>query len=158
MITKEQYNTDQYVGKEVINTKDIMYYLPHRYPFLLIDRVVAFTMNESIVTLKNISYSDPVLQGHYPHYPIFPGAYILEAMAQSSALFVSLNQVQVDSNRFLLLKANNLKFRRGIIPGDTIYIKVTYASKRKIPPFKFNCLVMVNNTLASECELVCSVG
>ncbi|MDI9347210.1 MAG: 3-hydroxyacyl-ACP dehydratase FabZ [Methylacidiphilales bacterium] len=142
---------------EILGIEKIVKYLPHRYPFLLIDRVVEFIASEKIVTQKNISFSDPVLQGHYPGFPIYPGAYIMEAMAQSSALLAAMSWDTISSNEFLLLKVDDLKYRRLVRPGDVMFFEVTLQGKRHKPPFLFFAKVYVNDLLTAEGNLLCTV-
>ena len=142
---------------EVIGIDKIMKYLPHRYPFLLIDRVIEYTCGNRIVTLKNVSFNDPIFQGHYPGVPIYPGAYIMEAMGQSSALLASMTWDQFESNAFLLLKVDGLKYRRVVRPGDTICFEVELLGKRNKPPFQFSAQAYVGNTLVAEGLLLCTV-
>lgn len=96
-----------------LNINEIRKILPHRYPFLLIDKVLDYEIGESLVALKNVTTNEPFFQGHFPHYPVMPGVLILEAMAQSCAILASLGQ-QADASEkhvYLFVGADNVRFR-----------------------------------------------
>jgi 3-hydroxyacyl-[acyl-carrier-protein] dehydratase len=103
--------------------------IPHRYPFLLIDRVLEYKVGERIVAVKNVSATEPVLQGHFPNEPIMPGVLIVEAMAQASAVLGRLTDQQCTS--VLLTEVSTARFRRKIIPGDQLRIEITVLKRRK---------------------------
>ena len=113
------------IGPETIRS-----ILPHRYPFLLVDRVVSFEPQKSIVCLFNISNSNPILQGHFPDKPIFPGVLIVEGLAQASAIFGNM-MIDYKPKQFLLTEITNTRFRKKVIPGDTLYYNVHLSKCRK---------------------------
>ncbi len=145
-----------------INIDKIMELLPHRYPFLLIDRVLSLETDKSIVTLKNVTINEPFFPGHYPHHPVMPGVLMLEAMAQASALlsFSSMKAKASDNPNEKLLYyfagIDGARFRRPVIPGDQLIIKSTLLrSVRGI--VKFSATAEVDGKLAAESELMCTV-
>ncbi|MDX8385457.1 MAG: 3-hydroxyacyl-ACP dehydratase FabZ [Gallionella sp.] len=145
-----------------INIDKIMELLPHRYPFLLIDRILTMETDKNIETLKNVTINEPFFPGHYPHHPVMPGVLILEAMAQASALlsFSSMKAKQTENPNEKLLYyfvgIDGARFRRPVIPGDQLIIKSTLLRNvRGI--VKFKATAEVDGQLAAEAELMCTV-
>jgi 3-hydroxyacyl-[acyl-carrier-protein] dehydratase len=98
--------------------------IPHRYPFLLIDRILELEKGKSIVALKNVSLNEPFFQGHFPEYKVMPGVLIVEAIAQAGGVLL-YSSIPNPSNKLVFLsKINNAKFRRPVVPGDQLHIKV----------------------------------
>ncbi|MGQ9898082.1 MAG: 3-hydroxyacyl-ACP dehydratase FabZ [Acidobacteriota bacterium] len=109
----------------LLNTVQIQAFLPHRYPFLLVDRVIALTPGQRIVGLKNITINEPFFQGHFPGMPVMPGVLQIEAMAQTGGLLL-LNQIAEPEKKLLLFAGiDAVKFRRPVVPGDTLHITMT---------------------------------
>ncbi len=115
--------------KVPMNIQDIEKCIPHRYPFLLIDRVLEYAVGERIVAIKNVSMVDPILQGHFPGNPIVPGVLIVEAMAQASAVLGKLTET--DCSSCLLTEVTEARFRRQVVPGDTLRMDVKVLRRRK---------------------------
>jgi len=145
-----------------VNIDKIMELLPHRYPFLLIDRILTMEMDKSIETLKNVTINEPFFPGHYPHHPVMPGVLILEAMAQASALlsFSSMKDKPTDNPNEKLLYyfvgIDGARFRRPVIPGDQLIIKSSLLRNvRGI--VKFKATAEVDGQMAAEAELMCTV-
>jgi len=109
---------------------EIHEYLPHRYPFLFIDRVIEFEANKHIVALKNVSVNEQVFNGHFPGNPIFPGVYIVEALAQASGIlaFKSKNRTLNDGYVYYLAGTDKTKFKRSVAPGDQLRLEVRIRS------------------------------
>ena len=109
---------------------DIWRYLPHRYPFLLVDRVLEFEENQRIVTLKNITINEPQFNGHFPETPVFPGVMIVEALAQSAGIlaFRSRERTLDDGYIYYLAGTDKTKFKRSVIPGDQLRLEVETVS------------------------------
>ena len=105
---------------------EIMKYLPHRYPMLLIDRVVEFTHGESLVAIKNVSYNEPYFQGHFPNRPVMPAVIILEAMAQATGILVlrSMDKLPNEKSIYYFVGIDGARFRRPVEPGDQLRIQV----------------------------------
>lgn len=125
--------------------------IPHRYPFLLVDRVLELAPKESILAIKNISVSDPVLQGHFPGSPIYPGVMTVEGLAQAAGV-LSFVSTEKPISSMLLTEVQNARFRRQIVPGDTItyFVRVV---KTRGKFFWFNGEARVGTEVAVECEL-----
>lgn len=136
----------------------IMECLPHRYPILLVDRVLEVVPGERIVALKNVSMNEPFFPGHYPHHPVMPGVLIVEAMAQTAALlsFSSLAGKPDDRSVYYFVGIDGARFKRPVSPGDQLIMEVSIiASKRGI--WKFAAQARVAGLLACEAELMCTV-
>ena len=117
----------------LLDINEIMRYLPHRYPFLLIDRVVAIEPGLSLTGLKNVSFNEPFFQGHFPSRPIMPGVLILEALAQATGIlaFKSENAVPDNQSMYYLVGIDNARFKRPVEPGDQLMLQVTLKRIRR---------------------------
>ena len=113
--------------KNELDVNKVMEYLPHRYPFLLIDKVTEYVSGETLTAIKNVTINEPFFQGHYPGRPVMPGVLILEAMAQACALLAGLSfDAKAQANRiYLFVGADKVRFRQQIVPGDQLMFKVT---------------------------------
>lgn len=120
--------------------------VPHRYPFLLVDRILEYVPDQKIVGLKNVSFTDPYLQGHFPGNPVVPGVLQIEALAQASAVFGRL--VEPDTEGCLLTEVTQARFRRPVVPGDTMILDVTVEKRRK-NFFWFSGEIFVDSQLAA---------
>lgn len=135
--------------------REILKYLPHRYPFLMIDRVIDFQPNESLTAIKNITFNEPIFTGHFPQSPIFPGVLILEAMAQACALqaFKSMGGYPSEKTLYLLVGIDKARFKRQVIPGDQIVFHVT-VQKEKRGIWRFDATAKVDGVLACSAEVL----
>ena len=136
----------------------ILEYLPHRYPILLVDRVLSVVPGERIAALKNVSVNEPYFPGHYPHHPVMPGVLIVEAMAQTAAIlaFKTMGNKPDDKSVYYFAGIDNARFKKPVGPGDQLLIEVTLAaSKRGI--WKFSGVARVDGQVASEADLICAV-
>ena len=143
---------------EILNATDIMRLLPHRYPFLLLDRVVEWRLGERLTAIKNITVSEPFFQGHFPNYPIMPGVLILEAMAQASAVlgFRSTGTSAADDNVYLFVGIDKARFRQAVQPGDQLLIEVEL--KRAVRGmWMFACSATVDGREAASAEIMCTL-
>jgi len=134
----------------------VMGFLPHRYPFLLIDRVIESEPDKSLSALKNVTVNEPFFQGHFPGQPIMPGVLILEAMAQATGLlaFSSMNDGH-ESKLYMLVGIDKVRFRGQVVPGDQLILNVLL--KRSIRGIdRFECKALVDSTVVAEAELMCS--
>lgn len=116
----------------LINTEEILSMIPHRYPIMLVDRVVEFTHGESIVALKNVTYNESFFQGHFPGKPIMPGVLIIEALAQASAVLVvkTLDGEDTKDKIVYFMSIDDARFRKPVTPGDTVYLHLTKIKNR----------------------------
>jgi 3-hydroxyacyl-[acyl-carrier-protein] dehydratase len=138
--------------------EEIKEYLPHRYPFLLIDRIVDFEKGERIVALKNVTVNEPFFPGHFPHYHVMPGVLIVEAMAQAAAVLSlkSLGHKNDGKWVYYFVGIDGARFKRPVVPGDTLTIEVKQGrSGRGIA--KFNATAKVGDVVAAEAELLCAL-
>lgn len=135
--------------------REILKYLPHRYPFLMIDRVIDFKEGESLTAIKNITINEPIFTGHFPQSPIFPGVLILEAMAQACALqaFKSMGGYPSEKTLYLLVGIDKARFKRQVIPGDQIVFHVTLQKERR-GILRFDATAKVDGVLASSAEVI----
>jgi 3-hydroxyacyl-[acyl-carrier-protein] dehydratase len=128
--------------------------IPHRYPFLLVDKVRDIHVGKSCVGIKNITFNEPQFQGHFPGMPIFPGVMIIEAMAQTSGILVGLTMDLVDKNaNVFFMGVDAVKFRRKVVPGDVLELHVT-ALRGGGRVWKFAGRAMVGDELACEAEFM----
>ena len=135
----------------------IMRQLPHRYPFLLIDRVLECTPGESLVALKNVTINEPFFPGHFPHHPVMPGVLILEAMAQATGLlaFATIGKPPSEDELYYFVGIDKARFREPVEPGDQLIFRVKIlATKRGI--WKFSGVAEVEGRTAAEAELMCA--
>lgn len=136
----------------------ILEYLPHRYPILLVDRVLDVVPGERITALKNVSVNEPFFPGHYPHHPVMPGVLIVEAMAQTAAIlsFKTLGGRPDDKSVYYFVGIDNARFKRPVGPGDQLVMEVSIVmNKRGI--WKFAGIAKVDGQVAAEAELMCTV-
>jgi len=145
---------------EQITTADldiIQRIIPHRYPFLLIDKVRDIVVKESAVGIKNVTFNEPQFQGHFPGAPIFPGVMIVEAIAQTSAVLVGVTLDLIDKDLLVyFMSIDKCKFRRKVIPGDVLEMHVeVLRSSKKI--WKFRGVAKVEGEVAAEAEIVAMI-
>ncbi|BFM06185.1 3-hydroxyacyl-ACP dehydratase FabZ [Halioxenophilus aromaticivorans] len=141
----------------MMDVTEIKNYLPHRFPFLLVDRIVDLVPNESIVGYKNITINEDVFNGHFPNAPIFPGVMIIEALAQVSGVlgFKSMDKTPEDGSIYLFAAVDNVRFRRQVVPGDRLQLESKVVSvKRGI--WKFDCVASVDGETACACVIMCA--
>lgn len=135
----------------------VMRQLPHRYPFLLIDRVLECEPGESLVALKNVTINEPFFPGHFPHRPVMPGVLILEAMAQATGLlaFATQGSAPRENELYYFVGIDKARFRAPVEPGDQIIFRVkAVSSKRGI--WKFTGVAEVDGKVVAEAELMCA--
>jgi len=136
----------------------ILEHLPHRYPFLLVDRVLDVVPGERITALKNVTVNEPFFPGHYPHHPVMPGVLIIEALAQTAAIlsFKTLGGKPDDKSVYYFVGIDGARFKRPVSPGDQLVMEVSIvANKRGL--WKFAAVAKVDGSVAAEAELMCTV-
>ncbi len=131
--------------------------LPHRYPFLLVDKVESIVGHQSAVGIKNVTFNEPHFQGHFPGSPIMPGVTIIEAMAQTAAVMVGIAQDMIDNNMLIyFMTIDNAKFRRKVIPGDVLRMNIqTLRGGSKV--WKFSGRAEVDGHLAAQAEFTAMI-
>lgn len=139
-----------------IQIQEILKLLPHRYPFLLIDKVIDYTPKKSIHAIKNISMNEPCFQGHFPEKPIFPGVLILEAMAQATGILgFKSNGEPKDNELYYFAGIDNVRFKQPVVPGDVIHFKMDLIRDvRGIG--KFTGTAKVDDKIVCKADLMCA--
>jgi len=132
-------------------------YLPHRYPFLLVDRVTELVEGDYIKAYKNISVNEDVFNGHFPQAPIFPGVMIIEALAQASGIlgFKTQDKTPADGSIYLFAGVDGVRFRRQVVPGDQLVLNAKILSSRR-GIWKFECSATVDDELAASAVIMCA--
>ena len=139
-----------------IDVREIMRYLPHRYPFLLVDRVTEFDANKRIKALKNVTINEPFFMGHFEQYPVMPGVLIIEALAQAAGI-LSIRSVgeRPENELYFFVGIDSARFKRQVVPGDQLVLEVEQLSmKRGIA--KYNARALVDGQVACEAEIMCA--
>lgn len=133
--------------------------LPHRYPMLLLDRVVDYTPGESLTAIKNVTVNEPFFQGHFPQRPIMPGVFIVEAMAQATAVLGLLSE---EGSRhwnklYYLVGVDKARFRKTVGPGDQLVIEVKFVALRR-NIWRFSCVARVGSAVAADADLLTTIA
>ena len=139
-----------------IEAKDIQKLIPHRYPFMLIDRITAFESGKALTAIQNVSMNEPQFTGHFPEFPVMPGVLIIEAMAQACGALAILTEGGRNPDEiYFFAGIDNARFKRQVIPGDQLEFKIELLqSKRGIG--KFQAQAFVASELAVEAEIMCA--
>jgi len=139
-----------------LDINEIQRILPHRYPFLLVDRIVEIEP-ERIVGIKNVTRNEPFFDGHFPDFPVMPGVLIVEAMAQTAGVLVLKTIADRDSKLVLLVSIDYARFRKPVVPGDTLRLEMTLI-KRKASVAKMAGRATVDGQLVAEAEVMCKLA
>ncbi|MDA8389991.1 MAG: 3-hydroxyacyl-ACP dehydratase FabZ [Gammaproteobacteria bacterium] len=136
---------------------EVMKHLPHRYPFLLVDRVIDYVPHESLIALKNVTINEPFFQGHFPHWPVMPGVLVIEAMAQACAIlsFKSLNRYPGEDGIYLFVGIDKARFKRPVNAGDQLRLTAKLTRKKQ-NIWKFDANATVDGVVVSSAELMCT--
>ena len=141
-----------------MDIRQIIEHLPHRYPFLLLDRVVECEPGKRILAYKNVTMNEPFFMGHFPHYPVMPGVLIVEAMAQAAAVlsFQTMGAKPDDKSVYYFAGIDNARFKKPVTPGDKLDLEVSILmTKRGI--WKYSGIARVDGATAAEAELLCTL-
>lgn len=142
----------------VLSVEQIMEYLPHRYPFLLVDRIIEFEAGESITAIKNVTVNEEFFQGHFPGHPIMPGVLLIEAMAQVGGLLMVEDSDPDEGQKIVYLAAiDKVRWRRPVVPGDQLHISAKLLKVRR-SLFKVAAETRVDGELAVSAEITCQVA
>jgi 3-hydroxyacyl-[acyl-carrier-protein] dehydratase len=139
--------------------EEIRKFLPHRYPFLLVDRVIECIPGETITAIKNISVNEPQFTGHFPNQAIMPGVLIIEALAQTTGLlgFRTMSEEPSDDILYMLVGVDNVRFKRQVVPGDQLVLKAKVERRSKVI-WKFSCEATVDGELCTAASLLCAAS
>ena len=140
-----------------MNINEVKNFLPHRYPFLLIDKVIDFEIGKSLTAVKNVSFNEPQFTGHFPNQPIMPGVLIIEALAQATGILAFKSEVgkPQDGQIYMLVGVDNARFKRIVEPGDQLKLEVEVVTvKRGI--WKFKGTAYVEDKAVTSAELMCT--
>lgn len=142
----------------MMDIHEILKQLPHRYPFLLVDRVLELEKGKRIQALKNVTINEPFFIGHFPHRPVMPGVLMLEAMAQAAALlaFDAVDKTPDDKTVYYFAGIDNARFKRPVEPGDQLIMDVTL-DRMKAGIFKFTGVTRVQGNIVCQAELMCTM-
>ncbi|AKH70277.1 3-hydroxyacyl-(acyl-carrier-protein) dehydratase [Spongiibacter sp. IMCC21906] len=140
----------------VMDVNEVKEYLPQRYPFLLVDKVIELNLGESVVAVKNVTGNEPHFNGHFPSLPIMPGVLIIEAMAQAAGIlgFKTLDKKPSDGSIYMFAGVDNARFKRQVVPGDQLILKAQYVSDKR-GLWKFECQAYVEDQLACSATILC---
>ncbi|VAX06581.1 3-hydroxyacyl-[acyl-carrier-protein] dehydratase, FabZ form [hydrothermal vent metagenome] len=139
-----------------MDINEVLKYLPHRYPFLLIDRVLDYQVGEYLEALKNVSHNEPHFTGHFPRRPVMPGVLITESLAQATSILATLSSSNTtDDSLFYLAGIDNARFKRQVEPGDQLHLRVDFI-KEKRGIWKFATKASVEGQLACSAEIICA--
>jgi 3-hydroxyacyl-[acyl-carrier-protein] dehydratase len=141
----------------MMDVNEIRKYLPHRYPFLLVDRVVELNLGESIVAYKNVTVNEPFFNGHFPDHPVMPGVLIVEAMAQAAGIlgFKTQDKTPQDGSIYYFVGADKLRFKRPVVPGDQLKLEAKFHSEKR-GIWKFEVKSSVEGELVSSATIICA--
>ena len=141
----------------MMDVTEIRKYLPHRYPFLLVDRVVELKPGESIVAYKNLTVNEPLFDGHFPDKPVFPGVLLVEAMAQAAGIlgFKTMDKTPEDGSIYYFVGADKLRFKHPCVPGDRVMLRASIISDRR-GIWKFDVSADVDDKLCASATILCA--
>ena len=141
----------------ILDVQEIKEYLPQRYPFLLVDRVLEMELGKSILACKNVTVNEPFFVGHFPHQPIMPGVLIIEALAQAAGVlgFKSQEKKPADGYLYYFVGADEVRLRRPVVPGDRLMLQVDVISNRR-GIYKFYAEATVDGHLVGSMKIICA--
>ena len=141
----------------VMDIREVLDHLPHRYPFLLVDRVVDLVPGESIHAYKNVTVNEPFFVGHFPHHPVMPGVLIMEALAQAAGIlsFKTMNSKPDDDSVFYFVGIDGARFKKPVLPGDQLHLHVNVQREMR-GIWKYKAVARVDDAVVAEAELMCA--
>src|SRR5210317_1259352 len=139
-----------------MDINQILDHLPHRYPFVLVDKVLSYELGKSIDAIKNVTINEPFFPGHFPHYPVMPGVLVVEALAQAAAIlsFKTINDKPNDHSVYYFVGIDKARFKKPVIPGDQLKLNVSIERTIK-GIWKYKGIAMVEDEIAAEAEIMC---
>jgi len=140
-----------------MNIGEIKKLLAHRYPFLLVDKVLDYQAGKQLTAVKNVTINEPFFQGHFPDYPVMPGVLIMEALAQATGLlgFKTMEESPAEDTLYLFVGIDGARFKRQVVPGDVLTLQVELL-KRSRAIWKFDCKALVDGELAASATIMCA--
>ncbi|MBC8433222.1 MAG: 3-hydroxyacyl-ACP dehydratase FabZ [Desulfobacterales bacterium] len=144
--------------KITYDIQKIMELLPHRYPFIMIDRIIELVLGEKVVALKNVTINEPFFQGHFPGEPIMPGVLIIEAMGQAGAILAAESMdLEKKGSLIFFMGMDKVKFRKPVVPGDQLIFEIKFLKQRS-QAFKMSGIASVDDKRVAEAELMATFG
>lgn len=141
-----------------MDIREILETLPHRYPFLLVDKVVEVVPGERIVAQKNVSINEEFFNGHFPHFPVMPGVLIVEALAQAAGIlsFKTMGSKSDANSLYFFVGIDNCRFKRPVVPGDVLMLHVSIERQSRLL-WKYKAQALVDGQVAAEADLMCAL-
>jgi len=146
------------MSKDTFDIRKILDTLPHRYPFILVDKVISLVPNEKITAIKNVTINEEFFVGHFPNYPVMPGVLIIEALAQTAGIlsFKSMNETADDNTLYFFVGIDNCRFKKPVVPGDVLNLNVSIEKVRG-GVWKYNAIATVEDGTCAQAELMCAL-
>lgn len=140
-----------------LDIHEILQHLPHRYPFLLVDRVVSYEVGKEIHAYKNVTINEPFFTGHFPHHPVMPGVLIMEALAQAAGIlsFKTMGEMPDDDSVFYFVGIDGARFKKPVMPGDQLHLHVTIERQMR-GIWKYKAEARVEGQVVAEADLMCA--
>lgn len=140
-----------------LNIHEVLQYLPHRYPFLLVDKVVDYEKGVRLTAIKNVTINEPFFPGHFPHHPVFPGVLIMEALAQATGIlaFLTSDTKPTENSLYYFAGIDNARFKKPVEPGDQMVLEVEVV-KHKRSIWKFKGVAKVDGVVVASADLMCA--
>ena len=146
------------MSKDTLDIRKILDTLPHRYPFILVDKVISLVPNETITAIKNVTINEEFFVGHFPNYPVMPGVLIIEALAQTAGIlsFKSMNKTADDNTLYFFVGIDNCRFKKPVVPGDVLNLNVSIEKVRG-GVWKYNAIATVEDNICAQADLMCAL-
>ena len=146
------------MSNDILDIRKILDTLPHRYPFILVDKVVSLVPNETITAIKNVTINEEFFLGHFPNYPVMPGVLIIEALAQTAGIlsFKSMNKTADDDTLYFFVGIDNCRFKKPVVPGDVLNLNVSIEKVRG-GVWKYNAIATVEESTCAQADLMCAL-
>ena len=146
------------MSKDTLDIRKILDTLPHRYPFILVDKVISLVPNETITAIKNVTINEEFFVGHFPNYPVMPGVLIIEALAQTAGIlsFKSMNEAADDNTLYFFVGIDNCRFKKPVVPGDVLNLNVSIEKVRG-GVWKYNAIATVEDNTCAQADLMCAL-
>ena len=146
------------MSNNTLDIRKILDTLPHRYPFILVDKVISLVPNETITAIKNVTINEEFFMGHFPNYPVMPGVLIIEALAQTAGIlsFKSMNKTADDDTLYFFVGIDNCRFKKPVVPGDVLSLNVSIEKVRG-GVWKYNAIATVEENTCAQADLMCAL-